>query len=104
QTLSRLEIASYVTFALAVALSAWAALWFSREGTPIEPGFVSDALITSGPYRFSRNPIYLGMVVSLVAWALWLGQPLALLGPVMFALIIQQRIIRHEERMLAERF
>ncbi|MEO6867186.1 MAG: isoprenylcysteine carboxylmethyltransferase family protein [Gaiellales bacterium] len=103
-TLDQLTTTSYVLFAAGVVLSAWAALGFSRVHTPIEPGYVPLALLTSGPYRISRNPIYLGMLLTLLAWAAWLGQPLTLLGPLMFIVVIQRRIIRHEERMLSEQF
>jgi protein-S-isoprenylcysteine O-methyltransferase Ste14 len=86
------------------SLSAWAAWGFATVDTPIEPGRVSTTLLVGGPYRFTRNPIYLGMAVGLVGWSLFLEQPLALLGSAAFVAIIDRRIIRHEERMLAERF
>jgi protein-S-isoprenylcysteine O-methyltransferase Ste14 len=85
-------------------LSAWAAWGFAAASTPIEPGRVSTTLLVGGPYRFSRNPIYLGMAIGLVGWAMFLAQPVVLLGPATFVVIITRRIVRHEERMLAERF
>ncbi len=87
-----------------VALSTWAGWGFASKGTPIEPGRVSTELLTGGPYRFSRNPIYVGMAISLAGWALWLGDVCALVGPLLFLVIVYLRIVRHEERMLAERF
>lgn len=89
---------------LSTALSTWAAWGFAAAGTSIEPGRVSSALLTRGPYRFSRNPIYLGMALGLVGWAGFLQQPAALAGAAVFVVIIQLRFIRHEERMLHERF
>lgn len=99
-----LERGGIVVMVAAVAFSGWAAWGFSGAGTPIEPGRVSTALLTGGPYRFTRNPIYLGMAMSLVGWAMWLTQPLALAGVLGFVVVIRWRVISHEERMLRERF
>src|ERR1041385_2923300 len=49
------------------------AIAFKRNKTTIKPGDVSTALVTSGAFRFSRNPIYLGMVLLLIGTALLLG-------------------------------
>lgn len=86
------------------ALSAWAAWGFSGARTPIEPGRVSTSLLVGGPYRISRNPIYLGMATALAGLALFLGQPGAIVLVPVFCAVLQWRIIRHEERMLGERF
>ena len=87
-----------------VGLILWAALHFWRHETPLEPGHEPAALVTDGPYRLSRNPIYLGMALTLLAWAIALGNPLTLLGPPVFLAIAYHRFIRHEERLLADRF
>jgi protein-S-isoprenylcysteine O-methyltransferase Ste14 len=106
-----IEMASGASAALGIAVlvagvawSAWAAWGFAAGGTPIEPGRVSTELLVRGPFRVSRNPIYLGMAVSLVGWTIWLAQPLALLGVAAFVLVLRWRIIGHEERMLTDRF
>jgi protein-S-isoprenylcysteine O-methyltransferase Ste14 len=77
---------------------------FRRGGTPINPGEPATALITAGPYRFSRNPGYLGMAlayagIAILSGALWV---LALLVPVLF--LIDRGVIRREERHLERRF
>lgn len=91
-------------FIAGIALVVWPAILFRRAGTAIEPGRISSTLVTSGPYRVSRNPIYVGMTFALLGWAIWLDAASALLGPPVFMAIIARRIIRHEERMLDERF
>ena len=48
----------------AVALALWCVWLFRRADTAVEPWQPSTALVTSGPYRFSRNPIYLALVVA----------------------------------------
>ena len=77
---------------------------FRRRDTTIKPFEESSALVTDGPFRWSRNPIYLGMVTVLTGVATLLGTltPLLLLPP--FIWIIATRFIRVEEQMLEERF
>jgi protein-S-isoprenylcysteine O-methyltransferase Ste14 len=74
-----------------------------RAGTtwhPTEPGR-STALVTSGVYRFSRNPTYLGMQIVLLSWAFVLASPAAALVSVSFGLYIDRFQIRPEEMTLA---
>src|SRR4051794_5482254 len=65
--------AGLVIAALGVALIIWAALLFRRAGTPVIPFEPSTALVTSGPYRFTRNPMYVGMAAVLLGAAVFLG-------------------------------
>jgi protein-S-isoprenylcysteine O-methyltransferase Ste14 len=87
-----------------VALTTWSAWHFVTAETPIEPGRVSTELLTGGPYAFSRNPIYVGMAIGLIGFAMFLGQPATIALVPVFLGVLQWRIIRHEERMLTERF
>jgi protein-S-isoprenylcysteine O-methyltransferase Ste14 len=77
---------------------------FARHGTAIKPFERSSALVTSGPYRFTRNPMYVGLVAMLAGLALLLEALSALLVVPIFAWIVATRFIAVEERMLAERF
>lgn len=87
-----------------LALDVWAAGLFSRAGTTVKPLEPSSALVTRGPFRLSRNPMYLGMVVALVGLAMVLGSlaPFAVVPA--FALLIEHRFIRREEAMLESTF
>jgi len=74
-----------------------------RAGTtwrPREPGRTT-ALVTSGVYRFSRNPTYLGMQIVLLSWAVVLASPAAALVSVLFGAYIDRFQIRPEEMTLA---
>jgi protein-S-isoprenylcysteine O-methyltransferase Ste14 len=63
------------------------------------------AMVTGGIYRCSRNPMYLGMLCLLAAWAAWLGQLAPLMvGLPAFVLYMNQFQIRPEERALEQRF
>ncbi|MFO1494987.1 MAG: isoprenylcysteine carboxylmethyltransferase family protein [Lysobacterales bacterium] len=89
---------------LGVALSG--VLAFRRAQTTVDPTRPERAgrIVSSGIYRWTRNPMYLGMTLVLLAWALWLGAPAAAgLLPV-FVLWISRWQIVPEERALAARF
>lgn len=77
---------------------------FRKVGTAIRPGAVSSLLVTTGPFRYSRNPIYLGMVMALLGVSICFGSISTLLPVLVFAFWIQQRFIRMEEGILAETF
>jgi protein-S-isoprenylcysteine O-methyltransferase Ste14 len=64
----------------------------------------SSSLVVTGIYRHSRNPMYLGVVCVLLAWAVYLAAPFALLGPVLFVLFITRFQIVPEERALSAKF
>jgi protein-S-isoprenylcysteine O-methyltransferase Ste14 len=87
---------------LGVALSA--ARRFRRAGTPVKPFSRSTALVTGGPYRFTRNPMYLGLAVILVGVALALEALTPFFVIPVFVAIITVGFIVPEEAMLKERF
>jgi protein-S-isoprenylcysteine O-methyltransferase Ste14 len=70
---------------------------------PMKPELASS-LVTSGVYRITRNPMYVGLSCDLVAWAAYLSSAWALLGPVAFVLYTGRFQIEPEERTLAKLF
>ena len=64
----------------------------------------TDALVVEGFYRFSRNPMYLGMLLILAGIAVYLGQPLNLVFLILFVVLINWLQILPEERVLEARF
>ena len=64
----------------------------------------TTSLVTTGIFRWTRNPMYLGLAVALVGWAAYLSAAWPLLGPVLFVLYIDRFQIRPEERVLTELF
>jgi protein-S-isoprenylcysteine O-methyltransferase Ste14 len=77
---------------------------FNRHDTAVEPWKPTTAIVTTGPYRFTRNPAYLGMAlvyvgIALLASALWVLLPL----PVVLA-VIDNGVIKREERYLERKF
>ena len=85
---------------IGAALTLWGAHTVLHSGTTILPYRRTTALVERGPFRLTRNPMYLGMVVMLLGSALALGT----VGPwfVAVALLatLQWRFVRHEERAL----
>jgi protein-S-isoprenylcysteine O-methyltransferase Ste14 len=86
--------------AVGIALIVWSALAFRRARTTIVPHQRPSALVEAGPYRFSRNPIYLADLVILAGAALIFGAPLALILLVPFREILLRLFILPEEAML----
>lgn len=93
-----------VFVAAGLALVLWAAWWFWRKRTPIEPRETPRALIVEGPYRINRNPIYTGLVLIVAGFALSLGALSALLPALALPVILDRRFVRDEEAALRAAF
>ena len=100
---ARLSVGA-VTFALGAVVAGWGLVTFHKAGTTTVPGRASASLVTWGPYRFSRNPMYVGLSLAYVGEALLLRQawPLALL-PLVVA-YVNWVVIPVEEAKLTEVF
>jgi len=91
---------------LGIAIVVMGVLAFRRSSTTVDPRFPEKAshVVKSGSYRFTRNPMYLGMLVVLLAWAAVLSNVATLVVPVLFGLYITRWQIVPEERALAAKF
>ena len=90
--------------AIGFALVVLSARRFRLAGTSVVPGRPATALISAGPYRYTRNPIYIGFILayfgfSIVLTSLWI---LVLLIPVLF--ILQGGVVLPEEAYLERKF
>lgn len=92
--------------AIGLSLDAIALVHFLRSRTTINPlkPESASALVTGGIYRFTRNPMYLGLATLLLAWAIYLGNLAALAGLPLFILYMNRFQIASEERALEARF
>src|SRR5437867_3471712 len=79
---------------------------FRRARTTINPikASAASSLVTTGVYRFTRNPMYLGLLLTLLAWAVFLFNPVALLFVPIFVLYINRFQIKPEEQVLSSLF
>lgn len=97
--------------AVAVAgVAAWALLdpgamrQFSVAGTEVSPSRSATALVTTGPYRWTRNPMYLGMTLLHAALAVAFGVLWALVTLVAAVVVIDRAVVPREERHLKAAF
>lgn len=81
-------------------LALWSRSLFLKNATTLQPSEEPTSLVTSGPFRLSRNPIYLGMAAILFGTAVVMGTLVTLGFPIIFITLIELFIIPGEERML----
>ncbi len=95
-----------VLIAAAVVMDFWSLGLFFRAHTTFNPLHPerTQTLVTQGPYRYTRNPMYVGMLVILSGWCWWLGSvsPFLLLPLFVWVLTVQQII--PEEKILEQTF
>lgn len=89
-----------------IAIAASGVWAFRVSQTTIDPRDPRKTahLVTHGVYRFSRNPMYLGMLLVLLGWGLWLRHLPAALVPALFVAYMSRFQIQPEERALREKF
>ncbi len=99
-------LAAGVLAAAGAAVALAGVLSFRRARTTVNPlkPETSAALVSTGVYSVTRNPMYLGMLLGLFAWVAYLPSPWPLLGPLLFALYITRFQIVPEERVLDRMF
>jgi protein-S-isoprenylcysteine O-methyltransferase Ste14 len=92
--------------AVGVGVSLAAFVRFHQVGTTVKPTDPSKAsrLVTDGVFRFSRNPMYLGLALLLTGWGLWLGSASVWLAPPLFVVAVTELQIIPEEQALARLF
>lgn len=100
---------SYLSIALsisAVIIAAMAFLQFTGAKTTIDPFHPARAkkLVQSGVYSFTRNPMYLALLLLLLAWGIWLGNAFNSLLAAGFVAYLNRFQIVPEERILAQSF
>lgn len=87
-----------------LVLNLWADALFKRNGTAVAPFADSTAFITDGPFSFTRNPKYLGMVLTLLGLGILLGSLTPFVVPILFAVILDRRYIAAEEAKMEQTF
>ncbi len=95
-----------ILIAIAIIAGSLAIFQFFRSKTSIDPSKLSKttALVTKGVYRFSRNPMYLSLLLLLLAWGLWLGNAFNSIIAAAFVSYMNKYQIIPEEGMLSELF
>jgi protein-S-isoprenylcysteine O-methyltransferase Ste14 len=104
-TLSRVSVAAAIALVGAV-FSLAGIVSFRRARTTVNPmkPEAATSLVSSGIYRITRNPMYVGLLFVLVAWAAGLSSAWSMLEPLAFFLYIGRFQITPEERVLSQLF
>lgn len=100
------QIAAAIVALIGVGFDIAGIVSFRRAKTTVNPlrPNRATALVSSGIFRITRNPMYVGMLFILVSWALFLSSVWTLFGPIAFWLYMNRFQISPEERVLAELF
>ena len=87
-----------------VALTIWSAATFTRAHTTMIPWGQVSAMVTTGPFRVSRNPIYLADAIAYLGGTLLIHSWWPLLALPGVLLVVRRKVIDREEHYLTERF
>ena len=100
----RLERIGFGILIGGVVLAAWGIVTFRRAGTAVIPHQAASQLVMTGPYRFTRNPMYVGLTIEYIGGAAVINSawPLILLPLVLVVLV--RRVVSREEQYLSDAF
>ena len=89
-----------IIIVIGFSLSLGSGIYFRKLGTNPRPGTQANVLVTKGPFRFTRNPMYVGLVTMLIGVSILLGSysPLFII-PVLFVILHTQFVLREEKWM-----
>ena len=96
--------AGYLLVLIGLVLPFRAVSQFMQAKTTVDPHGSVTAIVTSGPYRFSRNPIYLGFVCLLIGFLFIFRSYWGLILSPVFIVLMNILVIRHEEAYLEKKF
>ncbi|MEO8034758.1 MAG: isoprenylcysteine carboxylmethyltransferase family protein [Acidobacteriota bacterium] len=88
----------------ALFIAGWAMIELRRHHTTIEPGHTPAHLVTSGPFRFTRNPLYLALLLISLGTALAVNSIWLLLTSVLLFVLLDRLVVVREERTIDEAF
>ena len=99
-----LTVTGVVLMVVGIALTAWSVATFSRAHTTVIPWEHVAAMVTTGPFKLSRNPIYLADAIAYLGATLLIRSwwPLAILPGILW--VMRRKVIDREEAYLSERF
>ena len=91
-------------FALGLSLTFYSFYLFKKNKTPIIPGQKPTFAVMEGTYRFTRNPMYLGVATALLGVSIYIGNLLSLLSPLIFFLAMNFIYVPFEEKLMENIF
>lgn len=93
-----------IIFAAGLVLALWATVTIRKAGTALPINRSTTTIVDYGPYRFSRNPIYIGMFLGLIGLATGFNSFWILLALVPFYIVIRYGVVAREESYLERKF
>ena len=96
--------AGIAPIAIGVAFNLWADSMFKKNRTTVKPHLKPTALMTSGVFQFTRNPMYLGMTLILLGVSICVGSLTAFISSVVFFFISERSFIPLEEASMEAAF
>jgi protein-S-isoprenylcysteine O-methyltransferase Ste14 len=99
-------LAAGILAVLGAAIAVAGVVAFRRAGTTVHPQRPGEAsaIVSGGVYRWTRNPMYLGFLLALAGWAVFLANPAALVALPAFVAYMNRFQIGPEERVLLTQF
>ncbi len=94
----------FIIVAMAIILVIWAVLAFRRNSTTLDHHDIPVALVTTGPFRFGRNPMYVGLTIGLIGMAIIIGTLALFFVPLAFLLTMNWAFVPREEKNLEQVF
>jgi len=98
------RIYGVILIAVATLLAAWSLFEFHKADTDVRPDKPDSTLLTSGPYQFTRNPLYIVLTLAQLTVAIWLNNLWILLLAIPSVIVISLYAIAREERYLETLF
>ncbi len=98
------EPLGWALVAVGVALMGSAVMTFRRAGTSLNPAKPTTRVVVHGPYRFTRNPMYVGWVIVYLGCVLLTNTVWPLVSLPVVLVLISRAVIAKEERYLAAKF
>lgn len=99
-----LSYSGYILVIFGVTLNLWTDRLFKENETSVKPSLTPDVLLTSGPFRLTRHPMYLGMFSVLLGVAVVQGTAASFILPAIFAVLMGILFIPMEEENLERIF
>ena len=89
---------------VAATIGGWALREMFKLRTPVEPWATPRHLVTSGPFRISRNPLYLTLTLTLLAFAVMANSAWLIASAIALVVLLDRLVIRREEEILTREF
>lgn len=99
------NLTGLIAVVIGLALYIWClAVHFRSYHAPVKMGFDPPALVVAGPYKFSRNPMYLSALIAWIGWTIFYGSPSVFVAMVILWSVFALRVIPLEEHQLEALF